>query len=122
MTARLEILGEDGEWHEVPGVTSIELRHEEPVHDPVPHADPWRRHDALDALAYSMPHLASTVEVVTPVWAPHFEETLAAVRRAAESMSRAMEQASGWGRVIDQDGQAVRPAWQSPYGPPPRRR
>ncbi|MFE9906437.1 hypothetical protein [Streptomyces achromogenes] len=122
MTARLEMLGEDGEWHKVPGVTSIELNQEQPDDDPLPDRDPWRRHDALDALAYSMPRLASTVEVVLPVWAPYFEEALTAVRRAAESMSRAMEQASGWGRVIDQDGQAVRPAWQSPYGPPPRRR
>ena len=24
-------------------------------------------------------------------------------------------------RVIDQEGRPVRPAWQSPYGPPPRR-
>ncbi|MFI9339998.1 hypothetical protein ACIG0D_01780 [Streptomyces sp. NPDC052773] len=30
MTARLEILGDDGEWHEVPGITNVELHQEQP--------------------------------------------------------------------------------------------
>jgi hypothetical protein len=30
MTTRLEILGENGEWHEVPGVTSVEFHQEQP--------------------------------------------------------------------------------------------
>jgi hypothetical protein len=30
MTARLEILGDDGEWHEVSGIASVELHQEQP--------------------------------------------------------------------------------------------
>ncbi|MFE9921593.1 hypothetical protein ACFYQA_08420 [Streptomyces sp. NPDC005774] len=71
MTARLEILGDDGEWHELPDVTNVELHEVEPEHDPVPDRD-------------------TSVTTARP-------------------------------RVIDQDGRPVRPAWQSPYGPPPRR-
>ncbi|MGW3442204.1 hypothetical protein [Streptomyces sp. NPDC001076] len=50
MTARLEVLGDDGEWHEVPGVTSIRLDQEQP--EPPPDDAYWRRHDALDALHF----------------------------------------------------------------------
>jgi hypothetical protein len=28
---RIEILGDDGEWHEVPGITSVELHEEQPA-------------------------------------------------------------------------------------------
>jgi hypothetical protein len=31
MTVRLEILGDDGEWHEVPGIASVELHQELPA-------------------------------------------------------------------------------------------
>ncbi|HZF92048.1 hypothetical protein [Streptomyces sp.] len=34
MTVRLEILGDDGEWHEVPGITSVELHQEQPAVPP----------------------------------------------------------------------------------------
>ncbi|MFG2963557.1 hypothetical protein ACGFZS_09735 [Streptomyces sp. NPDC048288] len=91
MTVRLSILGDDGEWHEVPGITTVELHQEEP--ETLPDDAYWRRHDALDAL--------------------HFAMTAHADARRS--------------KVIDQDGNPVRPrqdrpAWQSPYGPPPRRR
>ncbi|MFM9602707.1 hypothetical protein [Streptomyces turgidiscabies] len=52
----------------------------------------WRRHDSLDSLRYMFTALADAARP----------------------------------RVIDQDGNPVRStdrqAWQSPYGPPPRRR
>jgi len=91
MTIRLEILGDDGDWHWVPGVASIEL-HSEDQAEP-PDDAYWRRHDALDSLHFAM--------------------------TAREEARRP--------RVIDQDGNPVqprtaRPAWQSPYGPPSRRR
>jgi hypothetical protein len=90
MTIRLEILGDDGEWHYVPGIASVELHQEQPATSPDDAF--WRRHDALDSLVF-----------LTTA----FEET----RRP---------------RVIDQDGDPVRPrtdrpVWQSPYGPPRRR-
>ena len=89
MTVRLEFLGDDGEWHELEGVTNVQFRPSGPdVTD-----EEWRRHDALDSLVYMF--------------------------TAHEDAARP--------RVIDQDGNPVRtradrPAWQSPYGPPPRRR
>ncbi|MEU3098537.1 hypothetical protein ABZ690_28225 [Streptomyces sp. NPDC006967] len=89
MTVRMEVLGDDGEWHEVPGIASVELHQEQP--DEPPDDAYWRRHDALDSLHY-------------------MTTALAEARRP---------------RVIDQNGHPVRPnrpAWQSPYGPPPRRR
>ena len=112
MTIRLEILGDDGEWHQVPGVRSVEFHSEEPTEPPDDAY--WRRHDALDALHFAMP-FADTVEVEIPVNTGDFE---AACASAEEAMSRL---AKRFPRVIDQDGNPVRPAWQSPYGPPPRR-
>jgi hypothetical protein len=59
--------------------------------DTLPDDAHWRRHDALDSLRYMFTALA---DAASP-------------------------------RVIDQHGNPVRrtdrPAWQSPYGPPPRR-
>ncbi|MBK3631590.1 hypothetical protein JHN52_01165 [Streptomyces sp. MBT97] len=52
MTPRLEVLGKDGEWHEVPGIVSVELRQEEL--ETQPDDAYWRRHDALDALHFAM--------------------------------------------------------------------
>jgi len=112
MTARLEILGDDGQWHEVPGIASVEF-------DEVPPVDPrdevYRRHDALDAAAYSMPAFTTTFEItITPRLnrlREEFDKAEAAMRRAVARKPR----------VIDQDGRPVRPAWQSPFGPPPRR-
>jgi hypothetical protein len=85
MTVRLEILGDDGEWHEVPGIRSVELHQEQP--DVPPDDAYWQRHEALDSL-----HFMTT----------GFQDA----RRP---------------RVIDQDGNPVRPDWQSPYGPARRR-
>ena len=89
MTVRREVLGDDGEWHEVPGITSVQFDDVELQEEPDAPPDDayWRRHDALDALHFAM---SAAAEVKRP-------------------------------RVIDQDGKPVRPAWQSPYGPPPRR-
>lgn len=55
MTTRLEILGDDGEWQELPGVASFSIGNEA---GPVPPDSPadeetWRRHDALDALHFA---------------------------------------------------------------------
>ncbi|MEH0428816.1 hypothetical protein QBB34_21275 [Streptomyces stelliscabiei] len=47
---RLEVLGDDGEWHELTGVSGIQLHPSGPdVSD-----EEWRRHDALDALHFAM--------------------------------------------------------------------
>jgi hypothetical protein len=81
---RFEIQGEDGQWHEVPGVTSVELHPEAPAEPPTDAF--WRRHDALDSLVF---------------------------------MTTAVEEARQ-PRVIDQDGNPVRPYTDRP-GPSPRR-
>ena len=106
MTVRLEVLGDDGEWHEIPGVTSVEFHQEQPD----PRDEAYRRHDAFDAMVYAMPNLSGRIDV--PVHRAYLQDEIA----------RAEEQA----RVIDQDGNPVRPrtdrpAWQSPYGPARRR-
>ncbi|NUS82992.1 MAG: hypothetical protein HOY75_09610 [Streptomyces sp.] len=110
MTARLEILGDDGQWHEVPGIASVEF--DEVQYDPRDEA--YRRHDALDAAAYSTTAFTAFEITITPQLRQlqeEFERAEAAMRCAATRRPR----------VIDQDGRPVRPAWQSPYGPPPRR-
>lgn len=112
MTARLEILGDDGQWHEVPGIASVEF--DEVQHDPRDEA--YRRHDALDAAAYSMPALTTAFEVTIT---PRLNRLTEEFDRAEATMRRA---AKRWTRGIDQDRNPVRPAWQSPYGPSPRRR
>ncbi|NUS78497.1 MAG: hypothetical protein HOV70_20180 [Streptomyces sp.] len=46
MMIRLEMLGDDGEWHDVPGIASVQLE-QMPPDDAY-----WRRHDALDSLVF----------------------------------------------------------------------
>lgn len=107
MTPRLEMIGDDGEWHEVPGVTSIELHPEQPEQQPTPlqlFIEEYRPvHDAYIRFAHAY------VEAARPV-----VEQLA---RSIEAYGQALRAA----RVIDQDGRLTRrperPAWQSPYGP-----
>ncbi|MBQ0827677.1 hypothetical protein [Streptomyces tagetis] len=113
MTTRLEILGDDGRWHEVPGVVSVELRHEQPDD---PRDEVYRRHDAFDSLVFSMPRLAGRIELSN--WIARFREAC----DRAEEETRRVTAAS----VVDQDGRPIRrrdrPAWQSPYGPARRSR
>jgi hypothetical protein len=51
VSVRLEILGDDGEWHYVPGVTSAEF-HPEPAAEQ-PDDQFFRRQHAFDALVFS---------------------------------------------------------------------
>lgn len=112
MTGRLEILGDDGEWQEVPGIASVEF---DQVHLDDSRDEAYRAHDSLDALAYSMPAFTEAFEITVTLRLNRlreaFEEAEAAVRRSADRRPR----------VIDPDGRPVRPAWQSPYGPARRR-
>ncbi|MFC7880458.1 hypothetical protein ACFUVV_01020 [Streptomyces sp. NPDC057376] len=85
MSARLEVLGDDGEWHEVEGVRSVELVEEEPA-------------DLDDAVLVSVRDFAL-------MQIDEYERRL---------------NAPVLGRIPDRPRRA-RPAWQSPYGPPPRR-
>lgn len=106
--ARLEVLGEDGEWHEVPGVASVELDQEQatPLQLFITEYRPVRDAYVQLARAYA--------EAARPV--------VEAAAHGLEAYGRALRAA----RVIDQDGRPTRstdrPAWQSPYGPPARRR
>jgi hypothetical protein len=111
VTARLEVLGEDGEWHEVPGVVSVELHQEQPEQQPTP--------------------LQLFIEEYRPVHNAYVRAArayAAAARPVVEELARGIQaygRALRAARVIDQDGRPVRrperPAWQSPYGPPGRR-
>ncbi|MEQ4610657.1 hypothetical protein ABMX48_31590 [Streptomyces cavourensis] len=90
---RLEVLV-DGEWVPVEGVRSVELDQAEP--DPM--------------------------SVIT------WQTTLRTATTAMAELARRIEQASRAVRstgLVDETGKVRRrnrPAWQSPYGPPPRRR
>lgn len=112
MTVRLEVLGEDGEWHEVPGVTSVELHEEQPEPEQKTPLQVFLEeyrpvHDAYIRLARA--YAAAALPVM--------EE----LTRGLEAYGRALRAA----HVIDQDGRPVRrpdrPTWQSPYGPARRR-
>ncbi len=94
MAVRLEVLGDDGEWQEIPGIASVEL-HTEQLD---PRDEAYQQHDAFDAMVYAMPKLSGRIDV--PVRRAYFREEIA----------RAEEQA----RVIDQDGNPVRPRTNSP--------
>ncbi|MFE6354349.1 hypothetical protein ACFVOO_16125 [Streptomyces rochei] len=116
MSTRLEVLGDDGEWHGVEGVRSVELVEEQP--GTAPDDSYWRRHDALDSLRFAMPQLEVEIRVDTTSW----DEAVARARGPVRSaFSQLLGDEEPRPRVIDQDGNPVRPAWQSPYGPPPRR-
>lgn len=114
MTTRLEILGDDGKWHEVPGIASVELDQEEfEIPDSVwpPPAVRQRAREVHEAAVRFMRAYVDTVR-------PQVEE----MSRTFATAARALRSAG----LIDEDGRVVRqpdrPAWQSPYGPPPRRR
>ncbi|MCX4575644.1 hypothetical protein OHB41_21110 [Streptomyces sp. NBC_01571] len=112
MTARLEVLGDDGEWREVPGITSVQLHAEEPEQVPTPlelfveETRPLREAYVQFAKAY--------VEAARPI--------VEAAARGIEAYGCALRQAG----LIDEQGRPVtrrdRPAWQSPYGPARRSR
>ncbi|MFJ5638682.1 hypothetical protein [Streptomyces sp. NPDC093223] len=93
MTVRLEVMGEDGEWRELPGVASVRFDQEQPE-DP-PDDGYWRRHDALDALHFAM------------------------TAHADGRRPRVIDQN---GNPVRPRQDRDRPAWQSPYGSRPRRR
>jgi superfamily II helicase len=73
-----------------------------------------QREQLLHQVATAMAYTRQIVEAVLP-----------SINAAAREMAKAFQalQQAGY---IDEDGQAVkrpdRPAWISPYGPPPRRR
>lgn len=115
MTTRLEILGDDGEWHELEGVTDVQLDVIDPEPEPEPELTPLQLY----------------IQQYTPVR----DAYIAFVKAYAEAVRPVMEQAARtvevYGQalkdagVIDQAGRPVRrtdrPAWQSPYGPARRR-
>ncbi|WP_060905373.1 hypothetical protein [Streptomyces scabiei] len=100
---RLEIMSEDGEWQEVPGVASIEITAD-------PAATAARLREAQESIVRFFHAYAEAVR-------PRIEE----LGRALAAASQAVRDAG----LVDADGKPARrpdrPAWQSPYGPPRRR-
>lgn len=84
---RFEMRGEDGQWHEVPGIASATFDEETRPVPPDARADEetWRRYDALDSLHYML---------------------------TARPGPRVIDQD---GNPVQPHPD--RPAWQSPYGP-----
>lgn len=107
----LQIQDSDGEWQQVPGVIGVDFGTAEPV----------------VVIAFEIDDSALQARV---------REAHQAIRDFVEAMRPAIEEAGRWvaqaaealrqAGVIDEDGKPVRrsdrPAWQSPYGPPNRRR
>ncbi|MEU6535547.1 hypothetical protein [Streptomyces sp. NPDC047000] len=93
-TWQFATLGDDGEWHEVPGITEVRFDQEQPDDDPRDVA--YRRHDAFDAMVYAR-DLAGAVQAV----ALHLGRLRKTCARAEASLRPRCD----------------RPAWQSPYGP-----
>ncbi|MCL6734403.1 MULTISPECIES: hypothetical protein [Streptomyces] len=107
MTGRLEVLGDDGEWHQVPGVASVEIDmklepQQTPIQIYIENGQVIREAYATLAGAYAAAARPIVIEVA----------------RRLEAVGSSLRA----GRLIDQDGKPVRqpdrPAWQSPYGPP----
>ncbi|WP_432041443.1 hypothetical protein [Streptomyces cadmiisoli] len=100
MTARVEILGDDGEWLELTGVTAVELHAERPE------AEQLSMEQAVEGFM---------------AWARQAAQQYA---RMAEEIVRTFNSAAAAAERFEQARRACsnRPAWQSPYGPPPRRR
>lgn len=130
MTARLEILGEDGEWREVEGVASFEFCQEQPE-DGAGDAY-WARlwDETVDVST-------STELVLTPDVTPAeragqvMRLFMASAREAAVAYEQAcalfVQQLKNSAAAAKAYEAAVRPrqdrpAWQSPYGPARRRR
>lgn len=90
---RVEMLGDDGEWHEVPGIASVEIHPAEPA----------------DA-----PRIPLRTRLVHEAWwwiSRWPDEQRALGREAIAHHYTVRQQRRG----------PDRPAWQSPYGPPQRR-
>ncbi|MEU4170994.1 hypothetical protein AB0F46_29455 [Streptomyces sp. NPDC026665] len=105
MTARMEILGDDGEWQEVPGVVSVEIRAEVPD---------WASEPAC---------LLQSADVM-PLVVAFARKAKAEYERVFDQVAQQMKQAAAAGRAYEAalKGRPDRPAWQSPYGPARRRR
>ncbi|MDX3019890.1 hypothetical protein [Streptomyces acidiscabies] len=105
MNVRLEMLGDNGEWHNVPGVATVELHDEQPERTPI---QIYVEHGRVIREGY-----AAFANAYVTAARPMIEEAV----RALEAVGRSLRAA----RLIDQDGNPVRhpdrPAWQSPYGP-----
>jgi hypothetical protein len=118
----VQMRDETGEWQELGGVTSIDIQLAPPVVDPE-FAPAWQ-----DMQEYIARIQAERIQLVTSA----FE----AMRRAFQQLAPAVQQAVSQTREAlqnlpeaagcDDCGKPARPrdrpAWQSPYGPPQRRR
>ncbi|MFC8520780.1 hypothetical protein [Streptomyces sp. NPDC057257] len=111
---RLELLAAEGGWEEVPGVASVEIHAEEPT--PVPALTP------LQQFAEQYRPVRQAYVQLVHAYAEAARPVVEAAARGIEAYGRALRQAG----LIDQHGRVVarpdRPSWQSPYGPPTRRR
>ncbi|MGQ4358541.1 hypothetical protein [Streptomyces sp. SAS_272] len=107
MTTRLEVLGEDGEWQEVPGVVSVEL-----------HAE------LEDAAERQVLSLAEVQEQYARFVAAFARQVGARYARCAAQIVDQLHAATAAGQAYAAALRPTpdRPAWQSPYGPARRRR
>lgn len=107
-------IGTDKDWEELPGVTSAEIHTEDPP--PVPERTP------LQQFAAQYRPLRQAYVQFVHAYAEAARAVVEAAARGIEAYGRALRQAG----LIDQRGRVVarpdRPSWQSPYGPPTRRR
>ncbi|GAB2331772.1 hypothetical protein AB0N20_27430 [Streptomyces griseoincarnatus] len=108
MTTHLEVLGDDGEWHEIHGIASVELHQEQP--EPSTELTPLQLY----------------IQQYAPVRDAYIAFVKAYVEAARPVMEQLAQAVEVYGKALQDYQQARpvrrdRPAWQSPYGPARRR-
>lgn len=101
MTARVEVLGDDGKWREVEGVASVE------VHAEAPDVTPAER-----------------AGQVMQLFGAYAREAVAEYERACAQVVQQLKGAAAAAQAYEAAIRPPRdrPAWQSTYGPARRRR
>lgn len=118
-TPTVQIMDEVGEWQEV-GVTSVEIHIEPPTIDPAFHRS-WEefREHLVRAEAERVRLARAAIEAFGRAYA---EVVKPAVEAAARSLAEFAEAVQHVDPPLPPGRRRDRPAWQSPYGPPRRRR
>ncbi|MER7053428.1 hypothetical protein [Streptomyces sp. NPDC000351] len=122
-TTQFAIMDEAGEWQNVPGVRRIDFHIEPPEIDP---EFQQRCQEIQDYLVRATAERVRRAQQVMEAFVRSFTESIAAVQPRVEEAGRAIADCA---KAVEQatppqpPGQRHdRPAWQSPYGPPRRRR
>ncbi|MBD9721933.1 hypothetical protein PV755_09335 [Streptomyces caniscabiei] len=114
----LQIMDEAGEWHNVPGVTTVEIQ--------IEYSD-TEFQNSIQALRENLARIqverARQVQEMAQMFARAYVQAMKpAMEAAAAAFAEVQKAVQHANPPLPPGRRHDRPAWQSPYGPPQRRR